>query len=69
MKTIVMMGLSYLIRTIGSVLMMALVLLCWFLSDNLTQGVIVITIGETVMLIISVVFTFWLSLRLMMYGK
>jgi len=69
MKTIVILGFSYLIRIIGAVLMMAIIFLGWFLLDNLQQGVIVITLSETVMLIISVVFIVWLSLRLMLYGE
>lgn len=64
-----MRSLSYLIRIIGAVLMMAVILLCWFLLDDLQQGIIVITFFDTAKLIASIIFLLWFSLKLMMYGE
>lgn len=69
MVVIFLVGLSYLIKAIGSILMIGIIFFGYCLLESLQQGVFSLTLSESLKLFASAIFLFWVSLRLMMFGE
>jgi len=67
-KVIFLASISFLIKIIGTVMMIVIIFLAYSLLEGIEQGDIILTFGDVLKLIISAIFLFWVSLRLMIFG-
>ena len=68
-ETVFLVGLSFIIRALGAIIIMGIIFFGFCLLRGEKQGVFVLTIGDNLKLLASAIFLFWISLRLMMFGQ